>query len=112
LKGWTLVTESDVLGGTPKAEDAQETGRFLLFLLGGAQQMEGGPRRPTVGHLPKLTGYGPRYWMQFWPPKYKMDIKLLESFQRRTVMMVKSLKGRTYEEWLWSLGELSAEQRS
>ncbi|KAJ7423305.1 hypothetical protein BTVI_10311 [Pitangus sulphuratus] len=44
------------------------------------------------------------YCVQFWAPQYKKDIKLFESIQRREMKMVKSLEGKLYEEWLWSLG--------
>lgn len=70
--------------------------KIPFFLLVDAQQMGGGPSKPSIGYLPNLTGHGPQYCVQFWAPKYEMDLKLLlESFQRRTLMMVKSLEGET-----------------
>lgn len=46
-----------------------------------------------------------------WAPQYKEDIKLLESVQRRAMKMVNALEGKIYEDWLKSLGVLSAERR-
>lgn len=41
--------------------------------------------------------------MLFGMPKYKKDIKLLESDQRRATNIVEGLKGKVHEIWLKSL---------
>lgn len=45
-------------------------------------------------------------------PRYERDIKLLESIQRRTEMMVEGLESTVCEQQLKSLGLFSPEQRS
>lgn len=44
-----------------------------------------------------------------WVPQHEEDINLLESVQRRAMQMVKGLEEKISEEWLQSLGFLSAE---
>lgn len=41
-------------------------------------------------------------WMQFWAPQYKKDITLMDNIQRRTMKMVKALKGKVCEEQMRS----------
>lgn len=47
---------------------------------------------------------------QFWVPKYRNDVKLLWSFQRRAMRMVKNFEGKMYKEWLRPLVLFSLEE--
>ncbi|KAJ7400290.1 hypothetical protein BTVI_106471 [Pitangus sulphuratus] len=48
--------------------------------------------------------------VHFWERQNKKDKKFLERIQRRAMKMVKVLEGKTYEEWLRSLGLFSLEK--
>ncbi|KAK4817094.1 hypothetical protein QYF61_027925 [Mycteria americana] len=53
----------------------------------------------------------PLYTALVLEPQHKKDIKLLECVQRRATKMVKSVKDKSYEERLRSLGLFSSEKR-